>query len=289
MENLEPDNNYVAPLPDHNVVIKEDESLSQPSPDNPPWKSGVAVGMWALSVIFIMFVPGFGVGLYLAIVKLFLNPSLEFTPNVLADPTVILINIIGVIPAHLLTLALAWLIVTNRNKFSFFRTLGWKWGGFNVLHSIAVVIGFFLLAALLSSYIPEQDNDFLKILRSSRAAVFVIAFMATFTAPLVEEVIHRGILYSAFQRSVGKTWAVVIVTTMFAGIHVYQYFPNILSISLIFLLSFILTMVRARTGNLLPCIVLHTVFNGAQSLLLIFEPYIENFVKQSTEKAAFFF
>jgi hypothetical protein len=32
-------------------------------------------------------------------------------------------------------------------------------------------------------------------------------------------------------------------------------------------------MIRVISGNLLPCIILHTLFNALQSALLILEPY----------------
>jgi membrane protease YdiL (CAAX protease family) len=126
----------------------------------------------------------------------------------------------------------------------------------------------------VASYFPEQENDLTRILKSSRLAVFLVAFLATFTAPIAEEVVYRGILYSAFQRTLGVTFAVVAVTLLFALVHVPQYLPSYSTISLLLLLSLILTVIRSRTGNLWPCIVLHTIFNATQSILLILEPYI---------------
>src|SRR6478609_4855946 len=107
------------------------------------------------------------------------------------------------------------------------------------------------------------------MLASSRVVVFLVAFMATFTAPIVEEVVYRGILYSAFQRARGPVLATVAVTLLFASVHVPQYYPSYSTIGLLVLLGLILTLIRARTNNLLPCIVLHTIFNGLQSVLLI--------------------
>src|SRR5262249_2974543 len=94
------------------------------------------------------------------------------------------------------------------------------------------------------------------------------------TAPLVEEMVYRGLLYSAFQKAMGQWGAVVVVASMFAGLHVVQYWPNAAAISSITLLSVVLTMVRARTGRLLPCYVIHLVFNGIQSVIILLEPYI---------------
>ena len=61
---------------------------------------------------------------------------------------------------------------------------------------------------------------------------------------------------------------------MFAGLHVLQYWPNFGAISAISLLSLTLTVVRARTGRLLPCYVIHLVFNSIQSIIIIADPYL---------------
>ena len=57
-------------------------------------------------------------------------------------------------------------------------------------------------------------------------ALYTVAFLAVFTAPFVEEVIYRGILYSALQRTTGTVLAVVIVTLLFAAVHVPQYWGS---------------------------------------------------------------
>ena len=107
-------------------------------------------------------------------------------------------------------------------------------------------------------------------------AALLIAFMAVATAPLVEEIIYRGILFPAWQRLTGSVAAVVIVTLMFAIPHVPQYWPNFAVISSIMMLSAVLTIVRARTSRLVPCYVIHLVFNGIQAVLILAEPYLRS-------------
>jgi membrane protease YdiL (CAAX protease family) len=125
-------------------------------------------------------------------------------------------------------------------------------------------------------YFRSKENDFQQMLQSSRAAVYLVAFFATFTAPLVEEVVYRGVLYSAFQRRLGQDFRRVLVTVLFAAVHVPQYSknfdPDYGTIFTLLIVSLILTLIRVRAKSLLPCIVLHTIFNGAQSVLLILEP-----------------
>jgi membrane protease YdiL (CAAX protease family) len=289
VQNLEPTDNFAAPLPNEKVI----SNVPFPSPDNPPWNGWVAAGVWLASVFFIFIFPAIFLIPYVLTQGIKLSDNARLVEFAQKDPTAILLQLISVIPAHVFTLLLAWLVVTRFNKYSFREVLGWKMGGFRIWHVVAVVVFFYVLAIGLTLVFGERDNEFLKMLKSSRAAVYLVAFFATFTAPLVEEVVYRGILYSAFQRSVGVVYAVAIVTLMFAAVHVPQYSnglnPDFVTIFVICLLSLILTLIRVRTGNLLPCVLLHTVFNGSQSVLLIVEPYLEELSKKPPEQAAFFF
>jgi membrane protease YdiL (CAAX protease family) len=114
----------------------------------------------------------------------------------------------------------------------------------------------------------------------------MLAFLAVATAPLVEEMIYRGLLYSALQRVTGRLFAVLIVAGMFAGLHVFQYRQNIGAILSIAILSLSLTALRAKTGRLLPCYVIHLIFNGVQSLIIVFYPYLNSLVESSRTGAA---
>ena len=270
MQNYENNSAETFPHPLQNQV--SDNELLPPSPNNPPWNSAAAFGVWILSIIFIAVIPTVGLIIY-AISKGMQVTSPDFAASIQNDAAAIVVNIALVIPAHILTIAVAWAVITRFNKYSFTEMVGWKWGGFNIFYIILTVIGFYVLAAILTSYFGEQEHELTKILKSSRNAVYFVAFMATFTAPLVEETIYRGILYSAFQRTFGIPLAVIAVTALFAGVHFVQYWNSPVALLLVTLLSLALTLIRVKSGNLLPCIVLHTIFNGVQALLLIIEPY----------------
>lgn len=259
-----------------------------PSPDNPPWNSLAAIGVWVASFFFIAVVPLFLVIPYANSreVNLLGVESRNFLEN---DPTAVLLGIIGVFPAHLFTLLLAWLVVTRFRKFSFRQTLGWEKGGFVWWYYPLILIGIFVVAGVVTYFIPEQDNTMLKILRSSPAAVYAVAVLATFTAPLVEEVIYRGILYSAFQRTFGVTLAVIFVTMVFAAVHFAQYWGSPSTIILICFLSVILTLVRVYSKNLLPCIILHTLINGIQSIFLVLQTFLPDLNAVQNQSGAFIY
>src|SRR5207237_8176919 len=124
----------------------------------------------------------------------------------------------------------------------------------------------FGMASFIAAVCGAHKTDLDQILESSPAAPLTLAVIAVAPAPLVEELTYRGRLYSAMQTVIGRWFAVIVVASMFAGLHVYQYRQNIGAILSISLLSLVLTAVRARTGRLLPCVIIHLVFNGVQSL-----------------------
>ena len=278
---------------DYNEPLRRDlELLSNepeiPSPNNPPWNSGVAFGFWAVSVIFILIIPNLLIIPYILKQNINLSDTELLKSMATSDPTLIVLLLTGTFLAHILTLILGWLIVTRVKKYPFFKTLGWNWGGFKTWHAIALFLGVIVVAAILSNIFGTADNDMQKILRSSRSAVYMVAFLATFTAPLVEELVYRGVLYSAFQRTFNKTAAIIFVTTVFAAVHFLQYYPDYTSILSITILSLMLTLIRAKTDNLLPCIAFHTLINGIQSIVLILAPYLPEALDPTKSTNGFF-
>ncbi|CAN5200058.1 CPBP family intramembrane metalloprotease [soil metagenome] len=243
-----------------------------PKPNDPPWTALPAVAVWIASILLILVVPSVFLLPYLALQGPPVTDGLIMMEFARTDAIAIILQIIAIIPAHLLTLLVAWVVITRGRRFSFFKMLGWEKGGFAWWHYIVLLIGFFVLAAIVGNYFPEKENDLIRILQSSRSAVYIVAIVATLTAPLVEEVIYRGVLYSAFQRAFGIPAAFLLVTALFALVHVPQYYPSYSTIFLLTVLSLTLTAIRVKSNNLLPCVILHTLFNGIQSVFLILQP-----------------
>lgn len=244
---------------------------SAPDPDNPPWGVFSAALLWLASMFVLGLIPFFAITVYLSYRKLPLTQE-TMQSALTTDPQGILTSIASVIPSHLLTLALAWALVTGFGKRSFREALGWHFGErFGFWTSALVAVSLFALGILILSFAGGAETDIDQIVGSSAAARFTTAFLATATAPLVEEVIYRGVLYSALQRAMGALWAIVGVSTLFALVHTFQYRNNLGVIATITILSFTLTYVRARTGRLLPCYVIHLVFNAVQSAIIVLQ------------------
>jgi membrane protease YdiL (CAAX protease family) len=187
------------------------------------------------------------------------------------NQTAVFLQIFSLLPAHLLTLILIWAIVTRFGKRSFGEIFGLTRDGFPIWASIVIGVVLFGVGSGLAKLIGgDTPTQLEQIINSSLATRYLVAFLAVATAPLVEELVYRGVIYSALRRAVGAVAAVIFVLALFTIVHVPQYWPNHGVILAVGLLSVSLTIIRAYTGRLLPCVVIHLVFNGVQAILLVF-------------------
>ena len=249
-------------------------STNEVNPDNPPWGVVTAILAWIASALLLIFMPVIVLIPYALLGRRGVVTG-EGAQTLLNDQTAIFLLVLSTLPAHLLTLGLVWAVVTGFGKRPFWPTLGWSWServGF--WKSIGITILVLLVGFLLTAVVKGEPTELDQIVASSTAARILIALLATLTAPLVEEMIYRGLLYSALQRATGMVWAVIIVSALFAGVHIYQYKNNLGVIAAITIFSLSLTLMRAYSGRLLPCYIMHLVFNGLQSIGIVLEPYL---------------
>jgi membrane protease YdiL (CAAX protease family) len=202
-------------------------------------------------------------------------PQIE---DLTSDKGLAFLSIVSVLPAHLLTLGMIWLVVTQGRKVPFWPTINFHWpkslsSGAGVVICTLIAMGLFVIGATATYYWGGQRTQLDALVESSIPARMATAFIAVFTAPLVEELIYRGVLYSAVHRALGTAIAVGVVSLLFAGVHVFQYIDNIAVIAVITLLSFTLTLVRAKTGSVLAPFVIHLVFNAIQSVIIVLAPF----------------
>jgi hypothetical protein len=259
------------------------EPHAAPDPDNPPWGLLEALGLLVWTFVLMIATSLAFLIPYVVYHKVQLIAFAEFAVK---DPGAIFVQLVSIIPAHLLTLGSAWFIVTRNGKYPFFKTLGWEWShGFNFWWSALLAVVLLAVGLGIVWLSGPTDNALERLIQSSRAAALATAFAASVTAPLVEEIVFRGVLYSALRRLVGAGGAVATVLLVFALIHVPQYWPSYGVIVTILLLSVVLTLIRAHTGQLLPCFIVHLVFNSIQGVLIVINPYIERLGPQTPTPA----
>ena len=254
------------------------------NPNDPPWGVSQALLIWLISIAFLFIVPLLAIIPYVTY-RILVYGSVE---GLGTNANLIFISIVSVLPAHIFTFLIIWFLVTNRGRRPFLQTLGLTWPENSVQWLtvlLAIVLALFLLGlgVVITKLFGGSQTQLDQIINSSLRARFATAFLAAVTGPFIEEVIYRGVLYPALQRAIGMGWAVAVVSALFGGVHLLQYFNNLGVILVIVILSVSLTLVRARTGSLLPSFVIHTVFNGIQAILLVVQPFVE---KTPPEKKA---
>jgi len=102
---------------------------------------------------------------------------------------------------------------------------------------------------------------------------FFVIITATIMAPIVEEIVFRGVLYRAL-RNKNVFWLAVIISTFsFGFIHIYeslmfQDFGNTVHIFVYAAMGFFFVKAYEDTGSIFPAIFLHFI-NNAVSLLVL--------------------
>ena len=254
-------------------------AAQSPDPDNPQWNSAAGISVWLASVAAIIVVPVLAVIAWyvLQLARHAPVPDLSAKEELLdwlKSPTLLLIQVLSTIVAHALTIVICWAVVSRLGKRPFWGSLGWSWAGHGVLYwvvfSACVIIALVTVDQGLVKILPQnEDNSFSELLKSSQGVRIAIACLATFTAPIVEETVYRGVLFASFRRQLGLIATVVIITLLFAGVHVLQYWGAWVSVAGLTMLSLVLTMIRARTKSILPCVAVHTLNNAFFSVLIL--------------------
>ena len=159
--------------------------------------------------------------------------------------------------------------------------LGLKWPAWRWVFLIApaTVLGmwvfFFGLQASgfmqwIESFGVEAVQDTVKILQTSTDPVVLglMAFAAVAAAPLCEEIVFRGYLYSASKRFSGPWIAGICSALIFAAAH-----GSIAALLPLFVFGCVLAFIYEKTGSLWAPIAVHFCFNGATVLVQMIARY----------------
>ena len=252
-------------------------------PSKPAWGVGGSLLVWIASIVLVLFMPLLFLIPYASYKGIHFGGA-DYFPALVQlatnDKTALLLQILALFPTHLLTFLMVWALITRFGRRSFWAAIGWEWTPqfpwwLEVLVSVMLGVVLFAIGSLIAKLLgAEKPTQLEMLINSSLAARYAISFLAVFTAPFAEELVYRGMLFAPLERLAGTRSAVVIVLALFTLIHVPQYWPNMGVIAAVALLSIVLTLVRAYSGRLLPCVVIHFVFNGIQAILLALEPFV---------------
>jgi uncharacterized protein len=123
-----------------------------------------------------------------------------------------------------------------------------------------------LASGLLQRWTPKSlpiDEYF-----RTASAGYLLAGFGVLIAPLVEELFFRGFLFPAVARWTGTATAVLITAAGFAALHGAQLAYAWAPMLVLFSIGAILTIVRARTGSVATCVIVHLGYNLTLFIML---------------------
>ena len=138
---------------------------------------------------------------------------------------------------------------------------------------IGLLLIFMIGSQALTYMLDETPLSFVDPLYQSVSSVWLLVFAMVIVAPIYEELIFRGLLWSAIAEQFsspsdlllrsehrGAIVASLVTSLIFAGIHL-QY--GIYEISTIVVLALIFCYARIKSGSLILPMLLHIINNGA--------------------------
>lgn len=133
--------------------------------------------------------------------------------------------------------------------------------------TLACLFGNGIINLILGSFLFDVPNvqDQLSVGEVSMSAgdlVWLLIPVAV-AAPLIEELIFRGLLY----RWLKDRWSIPVATVVSAIVFAITHFIPPLIPSFIFL-GVVLALVRERWGSLVPAVLLHALVNASSTLIL---------------------
>lgn len=145
--------------------------------------------------------------------------------------------------------------------------LGAGLGGY-VLVTILVIVGSTIID------VGEPSQAALDASIDSRAAFLLGLVVAGLLAPILEEVVFRGVLFQALRHRMGLAWGVVLSSLAFALVHI-ELISQPIFLGGLFVLAAYLALLLHWTRSLVVPIVAHSTFNVITLLLAWFAPELE--------------
>ncbi len=123
--------------------------------------------------------------------------------------------------------------------------------------------GILVLAATLIDLLTEK---FLGIKSSDvyqnfdSKILLAMSYIGIFFAPFAEEIFFRGFLQPVFVKKFGEVIGIICICILFALAHIL-YIENLAALLEIFTVGAILSIIKEKTGSLIPCIIAHFLNN----------------------------
>jgi membrane protease YdiL (CAAX protease family) len=220
---------------------------------------------------------GYGeIFLGLAVFLVAIGGSVSFATHVLhAPPESGLWGVMEEVVAYaILLLALKLLFARHGKKLR--DSLGWsKPGPFSQRSLITIGLSLSVAGVILEYALrtPDVETPFVKML-ADPASRIAIAVMGVTVAPVVEELLFRGLLQPVLISSAGVLPGILITSAIFGALHLSQNGNLWQSGVVIMLVGFVLGTVRHVSGSTRASTIVHIAYNTLPMVVLLLQSVI---------------
>ncbi|HET6588118.1 MAG TPA: CPBP family intramembrane glutamic endopeptidase [Oleiagrimonas sp.] len=253
----------------------EASSVIDTTPSSAPWRPGIwgglgVVVLYPVLQVIVAVVLGLLAALGYGIVQGGQGHKLSQaavqqalrSPDVKTGFTVVTIAVVAVL--------MLWIIrrrwrgqwaVANPPGFGFVWPQGGIWFLYAGLAGVAVaLLGGMLTTWLAHGHAVQQDVTMMG-LHVSLGMRVTLAVLVVCVAPLVEELIFRGVLLSGLMSRMKAGWAVALSALIFGCVHLPDFKFAWYAIPALVLLGVVLALLRLRTRSLWPAMAAHAANN----------------------------
>lgn len=165
--------------------------------------------------------------------------------------------------AYIVEFAIIILLLRNIYKIKLKVMYGVTGSGLKVTCKICTMFGLiYLLGIVIFGIHVDNTTDTTNlghhIISLEPVIVLLVALITLVVAPVIEELLFRGLFYVPLYKKLGKWPSIVIISFLWAHIHFYDFIPS----ANIFVCGIALGWLYDYTGSLIYPTVLHVFFNA---------------------------
>jgi membrane protease YdiL (CAAX protease family) len=172
-------------------------------------------------------------------------------------------------------LGAVWIHPDHRNMSSFFKDVGLGLVTWIIAFPVVVAVSQITesIVFMLTGYVglDQLAIRFLKLAKGSFYLLIMALFSILIAAPIIEEFVFRGILYTYLRNKMSRKRAIILSSIIFAFFHfsLDQGLSNISLLVSLFSLSLFLAFLYEKERSLIAPIALHMTFNSISVMRIL--------------------
>jgi len=139
-----------------------------------------------------------------------------------------------------------------------------------ILTYVFIGIGLAVVGQFIGHFLPMPKALPIEKLFAEKTSAYLLVTFGVLVAPLVEELLFRGLIFPVATRALGMIGGTVLTALLFSLVHQSQLAQAWAPLLVIFGVGLVLTVVRARTNSLAASWIVHFSYNATLFAVLFY-------------------